>query len=142
MDPEAAAIVFETTECPTSLMPWDIISETGLGWDWYIGWASKDTKVMRFCKAVASHTTAFAKDILHILYCPPDMVTMAIALNDKLCTESKLCYCYVDTCANPLTRGQLIVDWRGLLKRPANITVCTKWSPEVFKEVLEKMKLC
>ena len=134
MDPEAAAIVFETTECPTSLMPWDIISETG--------WASKDTKVMRFCKAVASHTTAFAKDILHILYCPPDIVTMALALNGKLCTESKLCYCYVDTCANPLTRGQLIVDWRGLLKRPVNITVCTKWSPEVFKEVLEKKKLC
>ena len=139
-DPEATSIVFETTECPTYLMSWETSSEIGLGWDWYSKWVNKDTKIMRFIKAVTAHTINMDRNVWHTLYCPPDVVTMAWALSNKMCTESKVCHCYLDTGANPLTRGQLIVDWRGLLKRPANITVCTKWSTDSFKEVLENMK--
>lgn len=132
-------MVFESTECPTFLMSWETSSGAGLDWDWHKKWVSRDTEIMKFINAITAHTIKMDRDVWNTLYCPPDVVTMAWALSDKMCVESKLCHCYIDSGGNPLTRGQLIVDWRGLLKRPANINICMSWSTDIFKEILEKM---
>lgn len=140
-DPEAAAIVLESVACPTYLMPWETCCLTGVDWDWHSKWINSEHKVMKFLKDITAHTIQMDKTVWKTLFCPPDLVTMAWVVNSKLSTKSETRHCYVDCGANPLTRGQLIVDWRGLLKRNENITVCLDWSVETFREVLEQMVL-
>lgn len=140
-DPEAAAIVLENTVCPTYLMSWETSSIGGLDWDWHTKWVNQDDSLMRFIKAITAHTINMDRDIWGTQFCPPDLVTMAWALDTKLSVKQEVRHCYVDCGSNPLTRGQLIVDWRCLLKRKENITVCLEWCPTVFKQLLEKMVL-
>lgn len=131
----------DSTVCPTYLMSWETCSQTGLDWDWHDSWTGRDNRVMKFMKQISEHTIKQDRTVWNTLYCPPDVVAMAWALNNKLCTESKLCHCYLNCSGDPLTRGQLVVDWRGLLKRRANITVCLNWSTDVFQHVLENISL-
>ena len=138
-DPEAAAIVLQTAVCPTYLMPWETSSSTGLDWDWHSRWVSTDRPVMKFIKRFTAHTINMDKTVWSTLFCPPDLVAMAWALDSKLSTKNSVCHCYVDCGGNPLTRGQLIVDWRGLLKKKENITISLEWSTESFRKILEKL---
>lgn len=138
-DPEAAAIVIEESVCPTYLMPWESSSKGGLCWEWHSKWVNSNSKLMKFVKAVTAHTINEDRKVWDTLFCPPDLVAMAWVLNKDLVTKHEVRHCYIDCGSNPLTRGQLIVDWRCLLKRRENVTVCLDWSASVFKTLLEKL---
>lgn len=141
-DPEAASIVLESTICPTYLMPWEsVYPPAGLDWDWHTQWINSDGKVMRFLKEITAHTINMDQTVWKSLFSPPDLVTMAWVINKNMATKSETRHCYVDCGANPLTRGQLIVDWRGLLQRRENIVVCLEWCKETFGECLQTMVL-
>ena len=120
-------------------MPWETSSSTGLDWDWHSRWVRTDRPVMKFIKRFTAHTINMDKTVWSTLFCPPDLVAMAWALDSKLSTKNSVCHCYVDCGGNPLTRGQLIVDWRGLLKKKENITISLEWSTESFRKILEKL---
>lgn len=138
-DPEATSIVLDGADCPTYLFPWETCCEGGLDWKWHAEWVAHESPVMKFIRLISKHTCEMDRAIWKTPFCPPDLVTMAILLNKELITKSQICHCYVDTGANPLTRGQLIVDWRNLLQRKANISVILNWSSEKFQNVLETM---
>lgn len=138
-DPEAAAIVLEEAVVPTYVLPWETCCQKGLDWDWHKRWMNGNSDAMKFLKAVTAHTCEMDRNAWGTLFCPPDLIAMAMAIDKSMISKSQLCYCYMNCGTDPLTRGQLIVDWRGLLKRTANITICLDWSTERFKTLLETM---
>lgn len=67
----------------------------------------------------------------------PDPVTMAIALDNSVC--SKRSWHYVDVaCDEELTRGMTVVDELHVTKKAANLEVCWKVDVAKWKETLYK----
>lgn len=135
-DPEAAAIVLKEACCPTYLFPWEACCLKGVDWEWHSQWVKHNSAVMNFLNMVSIHTCQMDREVWGTDFCPPDLVTMAIAIDKEILVKTELCHCYVDCGGNPLTRGQLIVDWRNLLRKHQNITICLDWSTDKFKQVL------
>jgi purine nucleosidase len=65
----------------------------------------------------------------------PDPVTMAIALEPKVCTERSRHYVDV-SCDQELTRGMTVVDERDVTQKEPNIDVCWEIDIELWKETL------
>jgi purine nucleosidase len=65
----------------------------------------------------------------------PDPVTMAIALDDRVCTRRS--WHYVDVaCADELTRGQTVVDQLNVTNHTPNMEVCWEIDTPLWKETL------
>ncbi|XP_067942200.1 inosine-uridine preferring nucleoside hydrolase-like [Watersipora subatra] len=138
-DPEAAAIVIEDVVCPTYLFSWETVSLDGAEWVWHSHWLSRDTRVVKFLRQVTAHCTVMDKDVWDVLFCPPDLITMACVIDTSISIKESVHHCFVNCDSNPHTRGQLIVDWRDHLNKKKNITVCLDWSVDRFKELLTKV---
>jgi purine nucleosidase len=65
----------------------------------------------------------------------PDPVTMAIALEPKVCTKRDLHYVDV-SCDAELTRGMTVVDQLGVTEKEPNIEVCWAIDVGLWKETL------
>lgn len=51
-----------------------------------------------------------------------DGYAMAMAIDNTVCTETKNVYATVEL-SGALTRGQMVVDWLGILKKDTNISL-------------------
>jgi purine nucleosidase len=65
----------------------------------------------------------------------PDPVTMAIALDNRVCTRRSRHYVDV-ACAEELTRGMTVVDELGVTGNPPNMEVCWAIDKPLWKEIL------
>jgi purine nucleosidase len=65
----------------------------------------------------------------------PDPVTMAIALEPKVCTKRSAHYVDV-ACNDELTRGMTVVDQRGVTNKEPNLEVCWEIDVTLWKETL------
>ena len=74
----------------------------------------------------------------HYYSCDP--TCMVVALYPSAVLESKHVYCTVEL-KGELTRGQVVIDWRGKLKKSANVELILKIDKEIIKTNLENM-LC
>jgi len=67
----------------------------------------------------------------------PDPITMAIALNPRVATETKSLYVAIET-QSSLCRGQTVVDHLGVTGQPPNVAVVLAASRELFLEMLHQ----
>ena len=65
---------------------------------------------------------------------------MLVAVQPDVVLESRRVYCTV-ALAHGYTRGQMVVDWRGQLERPANVEVVFQVDRERFRNSLIHMLL-
>lgn len=65
----------------------------------------------------------------------PDPVTMAIALDPRVCTQHTRHFVDVET-SSALTRGMTVVDQLGVTRKPPNVEVCWAIDSALWKNIL------
>lgn len=135
-DPEAAQIVFQSG-APITMVGWDI-SRT------FAVIAPADAASLR---ALGTRLSAFATDIQEAVnrfatttskldgFDLPDPITMAIALDPTIATETKRLHVSIET-TSELCRGQTVVDHLGVTGHEPNVDVVLAASRERFLAAL------
>ena len=64
-----------------------------------------------------------------------DQMAMACCLNDSIIAEQETVFATVST-DGIYTRGQMVVDWLGHLKKKVNVRLATKMNQDIFVEMM------
>ncbi|XP_013384576.1 uncharacterized protein LOC106154681 [Lingula anatina] len=137
-DPEAANVVLNEVSCPTYLVGWEVCLRHAQNWDWYEKVIERETKKAKFVESIMRSTRERNKNVIKRPFHSCDSLAMAVALRPDKIEESALHYCTVE-CRGELTRGQMVIDHRGLLKKDKKIKVVTKFDVRIFRELYEAL---
>ncbi|MBE2237229.1 MAG: nucleoside hydrolase [Caldilineaceae bacterium] len=135
-DPEAARIVFHAgMKC--LMVGWEHCrSDAALTDDEMAAIRAFDTPRAHFtldCNAHALQVGRKSQGATGMML--PDPLTMAIALDPRVCTQRS--WHYVDVaCAEELTRGMTVVDELNVTDHKPNIEVCWEIDKRLWKEIL------
>ncbi|CAC5416690.1 unnamed protein product [Mytilus coruscus] len=109
--------------------------------EWYDRWVNMDTRKSRFIKAFSRKTAEFNRTLLkHPKYSPYDLLTMAIAIDQTVITESVDKWCTVEIGGNH-TRGQLVVDWANKTGNKLNVRIIKKVNTDKTKAYFMSMAM-
>ncbi|XP_037644818.1 inosine-uridine preferring nucleoside hydrolase isoform X2 [Sebastes umbrosus] len=141
-DPEAAYIVLNDYQCPTYLACWEFTCYSMLSWEFCDAWLAQDTDKARFMARIfrhsyeASRSDRFEKEFFNgtgFISC--DSYAMAAAMDDSFITECDHYPVSVELTGTH-TRGMMIVDTLGLLKKTHKAFVMKKIDIEKFKQMM------
>ncbi|XP_037542475.1 inosine-uridine preferring nucleoside hydrolase-like [Nematolebias whitei] len=141
-DPEAAYIVLNDYQCPTYLACWEFTCYNKLPWEFCDAWLVQDSHKARFMQQIfhhsieASKSERFEKEFLAgsgLISC--DSYAMAAAVDDSFILESDHYPVSVELTGNH-TRGMMIVDTVGFLKKTRKVFIMKKVDMERFKQMM------
>lgn len=123
-DPDAAYIALDAFPMST-MLSWGTTVDHPLSWEQFDTLAAINTPQGRFFRDISVKTAAYLKRIPNVPgYLVPDPLTMAIAIEPEIVLAGGVHYVTVEL-NGMYTRGQTIVDYRGLMGYPANVRVAT-----------------
>ncbi|XP_061547869.1 inosine-uridine preferring nucleoside hydrolase isoform X2 [Phycodurus eques] len=133
-DPEAAYIVLNDYQCPTYLACWEFTRYSKLSWEFCDAWLAQPTHKARFMARIFRHSieVEFAGDS-GFVSC--DSYAMAAAVDDTLVTESDRYPVSVELTGTH-TRGMMVVDTLGCLKKTHTAFIMKKVDMDKFKEMM------
>ncbi|XP_040005143.1 inosine-uridine preferring nucleoside hydrolase isoform X2 [Xiphias gladius] len=141
-DPEAAYIVLNEYQCPTYLASWEFTCYNNLSWEFCDAWLAQDTDKARFMARIfsysmeASHSKRIEKEFVNIPgFVSCDSYAMAAAVDDSFIIESDQYPVSVELTGTH-TRGMMIVDTVGLLKKTHKAFIMKKVDMEKFKQMM------
>lgn len=132
VDPEAAKIVFESG-MPITMIGWDISRKYAV-FDEHDAAQLRalDTPLARLSVDIQAKLTKFAHNETGLAgFDLPDPIAMSIALDQEIIMASESYFVTVETGDGP-SRGQTVLDHRGMMRRPANTRVVLEASREWF----------
>ncbi|KAM4558285.1 inosine-uridine preferring nucleoside hydrolase-like isoform 1-T1 [Odontesthes bonariensis] len=141
-DPEAAYIVLNDYQCPTYLACWEFTCHSMLSWEFCDAWLAQDSHKARFMARIfrhsmeASQSERFQKEFVAgsgFISC--DSYAMAAAVDDSFITESDRYPVSVELTGTH-TRGMMVVDTVGLLKKTHKAFIMKKVDMEKFKQMM------
>ena len=98
-----------------------------------------DTPKGKFHKAINEYS---ANRKLNVMKLPNfyacDPVALIIGIDSSVLVETDLKYCAVEL-KGELTRGQMVVDWNGFLKKESNVEIIKKVDLSRVKSYFEHM---
>ncbi|XP_064619028.1 uncharacterized protein LOC135482694 isoform X1 [Lineus longissimus] len=138
-DPESAYNTLNEIGRQTScrILAYEVALEHRLSWEWFDRWTSTDTKKAKFVKAFLKSDATRQRDELKLggfRCCDPQAI--ACLFYDGCVLESKKCYCTVELNGS-LTRGQMVVDWNGVLGQEPNTEIISKINCDLLKNGFE-----
>ena len=93
--------------------------------DWYLNLECSTPKGL-FHKKIQEHSTKRKVEVLKMEnYYSCDPAAMMVALDPSSVLESTTCFCSVEL-QGTFTRGQMVVDWRGVTKKRQNVEIILK----------------
>ncbi|XP_029386205.1 inosine-uridine preferring nucleoside hydrolase [Echeneis naucrates] len=141
-DPEAAYIVLNDYHCPMYLSCWEFTCYSKLSWEFCDAWLAQDTEKARFMARIfrhsmeASRSEQFEKEFVAgtgFISC--DSYAMAGAIDDSFVKESDQ-YPVTVELTGTHTRGMMVVDTLGLLKKTQKAFIVKKVDLEKFKKMM------
>ncbi|XP_069010237.1 inosine-uridine preferring nucleoside hydrolase isoform X2 [Embiotoca jacksoni] len=141
-DPEAAYIVLNDYQCPTYLACWEFTCYSKLSWDFCEAWLAQDTDKARFMARIFRHSfevsrsERFEKEfVAGTGFVSCDSYAMAAAVDDSFVVESD-CYPVSVELTGTHTRGMMIVDTAGFLKKRHKAFILKKVDMEKFEQMM------
>jgi len=131
-DPEAAYVLLNEFKCPISLVSWEACLDHEMEWEFYDRYVGVGTKQAQFMKKVSSKIREYEGKGPFIT-CDP--FAICAALEPKIVLQEKFVHATVEL-KGGLTRGQMVVDWRGLLKKDCNVRLLEKLDLEIFMTMM------
>lgn len=139
-DPEAAFVVFEgwaATGREIELADWELTTRHGIPLAERNRWWELDNKKSRFFKKISAYSDQFIEaERGRSIQFYADPVAMVVALEPDLVTQSEHRFVTVGL-EGQHTRGQTVVDWDGVLKRPSNTKIITKINQARLLELIK-----
>ncbi|XP_024860375.1 inosine-uridine preferring nucleoside hydrolase isoform X2 [Kryptolebias marmoratus] len=141
-DPEAAYIVLNEYQCPTYLACWEFTCYNKLPWEFCDAWLAQDSHKARFMARIFRHSMEasklerFEKEVVAgggFISC--DSYAMAAAVDDSFVVESDHYPVSVEL-AGTHTRGMMVVDTLGFLKKTHKAFIMKKVDLERFKQMM------
>ncbi|KAL5015916.1 hypothetical protein ScPMuIL_005505, partial [Solemya velum] len=140
-DPEAASIVLSEMKCKLSLMSWETNLQSCQPWEWAKKWLATDTQKGRFINAISQTIVTAQRQVVdRPFFRSCDLFTMATIVDPDVITETKDVHAVVEL-HGQITRGQMVVDWRGLLAQEPNVRLITKIDKDRARVLFEGMIL-
>ncbi|XP_077978125.1 nucleoside hydrolase-like [Glandiceps talaboti] len=141
MDPEAAKIVIDSFQCPITIVPSEVCEDHSFTMNWFEDRARLGTLKSNFITETASKIIQFFERIYEAsTNCPYiswDGLAMVVTVHEQSVNETERVYATVELYGQ-MTRGQMVIDWHGKLKKPVNITIVKKIDLDFVKEVMMK----
>ncbi|XP_060573667.1 nucleoside hydrolase-like isoform X3 [Ruditapes philippinarum] len=140
-DPDAAFVVLNELCVPITLFPWEInlTSAAGHPWEWFDKWIQTDTSKGRFNKAACRLAVYRQREVnKNPIYRSCDLNAIATVINPKIIQETKDVFATVEL-HGKYTRGMMVVDWRGSLKKSPNVTLVEKIDTSLARPMFENM---
>ncbi|KAG2457328.1 IUNH hydrolase, partial [Polypterus senegalus] len=141
-DPEAAYIVLNEYLCPTYIATWEFTCYHNLSWEFCSEWMNQDTDKARFMKKIFAHSIKHSEyiesedEMLAVCgFISCDSYAMAAALDHSFVTQACTCAVSVEL-SGKLTRGMMVVDNMGMLKKEHKVTIMRKCDLEKFKKLM------
>ena len=103
-----------------------------LEWEFYNRYVGTGTKKAEFMTKISSKIKEYEGDGPFIT-CDP--FPICAALQSQIVLKEKLVYATVKL-KEGLTRGQMVVDWYGLLKKDSNVRLLEKLDLELFMAMM------
>ncbi|XP_056287450.1 inosine-uridine preferring nucleoside hydrolase-like [Pseudoliparis swirei] len=140
-DPEAAYIVLDRYTCPTYIAPWEFSCRNSLPWSFCDRWLGQSTEKAAFMQKITSlsmkkaQSADYQKEITEGKgFNSCDTYAMAAAIDDTFITESDEVAVSVEL-GGTYTRGMMVLDYMGLLKKKHKAFVMKKVDLEKFKQM-------
>ncbi|XP_048714589.1 inosine-uridine preferring nucleoside hydrolase isoform X3 [Caretta caretta] len=142
-DPEAAYVVLNEFTCPTYIASWEFTCHNSLSWEFYREWVNQDTKKAKFMEKISAHSIKFTESkhentgnmLWTSGFVSCDSYAMAAAIDESFVTKAIEVAVSVELNGS-LTRGMMVMDMTGLLKKKNKAFVINKCDLEKFKELL------
>ncbi|TKS66818.1 Inosine-uridine preferring nucleoside hydrolase [Collichthys lucidus] len=141
-DPEAAYIVLNDYDCPTYLACWEFTCYSKLSWEFCDAWLSQDSAKARFMSRIFHHSRAISQSEGFeqvfisgggLVSC--DSYAMAAAVDDSFVVESDRYPVSVELTGTH-TRGMMVVDTVGFLKKAHTAFIIRKVDMEKFEQMM------
>ena len=95
----------------------------------------KPSKKNKFIKDIETKPVLYCREQNWPTYVPCDELCVAVATESNVVTTSVEHFATVEL-HGEFTRGQMVIDWRGLLKRENNVKIITGFDKAVYKQML------
>lgn len=134
-DPEAAAIVFSRWPQLT-LIPWETALRHALTADQVEALLQIPSPRAEFFRQTIRNRMARNPSGQKTLT-EPDPLAMAVALDPQIVTRAEHLHVEIELAGN-FTRGQCVVDWSGLMQRPANTQIILEVDQKRFFNLMQQ----
>ncbi|XP_033984836.1 inosine-uridine preferring nucleoside hydrolase isoform X1 [Trematomus bernacchii] len=141
-DPEAAYIVLNDYHCPLYLACWEFTCYNKLSWEFCDAWLAQDTDKARFMARIFRHSIEASQSerlqkefVAGTGFVSCDSYAMAAAVDDSFITESDHYPVSVELTGTH-TRGMMIMDTVGFLKKERKAFIMKKVDMEKFKQMM------
>lgn len=134
-DPESANVVLNELGRVITLVTWEICIACALSEDFYQRFTTADSHMARFVKEAEENASSRRNVSSDLWTTIADQLLAAVAVEKSVVTETKLAYCTVEL-VGAVTRGQMVVDWRSLKGKEANVRLVLGVDKERFAELM------
>ncbi|KAM9710666.1 inosine-uridine preferring nucleoside hydrolase [Menidia menidia] len=141
-DPEAAYVVLNSYLCPTYLACWEFTCHSKLSWEFCDAWLAQSGHKARFMERIFRHSIEASKSerlekefVAGSGFVSCDSYAMAAAVDDSFILESERHPVSVEL-AGTHTRGMMVVDTVGFLKKTHQAVIMKKVDMEKFKQMM------
>ncbi|XP_031573606.1 inosine-uridine preferring nucleoside hydrolase-like [Actinia tenebrosa] len=131
-DPEAAFVVLDQFECPINIISWEFCLENPIEWEFFNNYIGLPTPKSRFLKAISTKIADYEAGGPW-LTCDPFAV--AVALCPDIVLEDKMVHATIEL-SGKVTKGMMVIDWRGKLEKKHNVRLIEKVNLDRFKALL------
>ena len=139
-DVEAVHVVLNELTCPVSLITWEVCLYHAFPWEFYNEYCGQGTKKSDFVQKISNRSAMFYQKKRTGFgegYTTCDPLAMAVAIHPGIVTKERSVYATVELHGH-LTRGQMVVDWRGHLGKKHNVMIVEEVNMEVHRALLMK----
>ena len=134
-DPEAAYVVLNHLNCPISLVSWETCLEHVLDWEFFDRYIGAGTKQAEFMKKISSKIKEYEAKMNSPAFITCDPFAICAAIQPRIILEETSVHATMEL-KEGLTRGQMVIDWRGMLKKSANVRLITKIDLDLFMTMM------
>ncbi|MFM8993627.1 MAG: nucleoside hydrolase, partial [Actinomycetota bacterium] len=134
-DPEAAHVVYNSG-LHIEMVGWDVSWQDAVIMDDFAAELRALSALGEFAIDIQRHVREFCHSVTKIKgFDFPDPIAMCVAIDDSIVTKEETRYVDVILGEND-ARGQTMVDWLGVTKKPANARVVLRADQAKFKDML------
>lgn len=139
-DPEAAYIVLDELGCPMELLTWETSLRCNVSQEFVSQYLNQNTRKSEFLSKISAVSIQLHLDEefgLSENYSPCDPLAVAVAIQPDIVLKEENVYATVEL-QGKNTRGQMVIDWRCILKRKKNVLIPVEIDMVKFKSMLMK----
>ncbi|XP_053381444.1 pyrimidine-specific ribonucleoside hydrolase RihA-like isoform X2 [Mercenaria mercenaria] len=137
-DPEAAYVVLNQLKSPITIVTWETCDRHSLPWEFYHKLRTNNNRITNFLRKVEQLSVNYSIENKWGSFIPCDEVLVACCLNHDVIKTCHDVYATVEI-KGQYTWGQMVVDWKSVLKKENNVKIVTDIEQSVYENVLMKL---